>query len=240
MCYSVESSAKTTAISLIAIIYLFTSNIPHFKWLAVTLIGWSLMQFSELLLWLTEPRKGCTDMNTLITMTLIPFTLIMQPLGSLFGSLYVIPWDKSTTFRKNFIIAYSIFVTLMYTAYHFYKPEKICTTVTKGGHLDWYTKTKIPEYSIFTFIFIAILIVLPLFMFWDKSVLVLFLLILFPAFGFIYGKMYTDSAGSIWCYYTSYTSIISSALLFLDRWTFQMGTKQNSPSLRTALAVKWA
>ncbi len=217
MCYSVESSAKTTAMSLIAIIYLLMSNNSHFKWLAITLIGWCIMQFSELLLWLTEPRKGCSDMNTFITMTLIPLSLIMQPLGSLFGSLYVIPWDKSSIFRKNFIVGYSILITIIYALYHFYKPEKTCTTVTKGGHLNWYTRYKTSEYSHLSFTFIGILIVLPLFMFWDKSFLILFLLILFPAFGFIYGKMYTDSPGSIWCYYTSYSSVISAALLFFKQ-----------------------
>ena len=33
MCYSLESSIKTTTISLISIVYLLTSNIPKFKWL---------------------------------------------------------------------------------------------------------------------------------------------------------------------------------------------------------------
>ena len=110
MCYSVESSLKTTAMSLFAIIYLLTSNIPHFQWIGIILIGWCGMQFAELLLWLTDPRKGCTMWNKIITMTLIPFALILQPLGSLFGSLYVIPWNKSSDLRKNFIIFYSLFV----------------------------------------------------------------------------------------------------------------------------------
>ena len=69
MCYSVKSSLKTTLISLSAIIYLVTSNIPHYQWLGITLIGWCAMQFDELLLWLTNPLKECTEWNKIITMT---------------------------------------------------------------------------------------------------------------------------------------------------------------------------
>lgn len=46
MCYSVESSIKTTTVSLLAIIYLLSSNIPHFNWIGITLIGWCSMQFA--------------------------------------------------------------------------------------------------------------------------------------------------------------------------------------------------
>ena len=70
MCFSVESSLKTTSLSLFAIVYLLSSRIPHFQWIGVGLIGWCGMQFAELLLWLTEPRKGCTLWNKIITMTL--------------------------------------------------------------------------------------------------------------------------------------------------------------------------
>ena len=93
MCYSVESSAKTTLYSLISIIVLLTSGVPHFQWLGVILIGWCGMQFDELLLWLTNPRKGCSAANKLITTTLIPLVLILQPLGSVLGSFFVKPWS---------------------------------------------------------------------------------------------------------------------------------------------------
>ena len=113
MCYSVESSLKTTSISLVAIIYLLSSGIPHFKWIACALIGWCSMQFAELLLWLTKPRKECTIWNKIITLTLIPIVLMLQPLGALWGSIYAIPWNKSSPFRKNFMIYYTIFVVLL-------------------------------------------------------------------------------------------------------------------------------
>jgi hypothetical protein len=219
MCYSVASSARTTAISLLAIVYLLQSKIPHFQWIGVTLIGWCGMQFAELLLWMTEPRKGCTQWNKIITLTLIPLVLLFQPVGSLLGSLYVIPWSKSDDFRKNFIIFYSLLMTAGVAFNHFYKPYKLCTTLTENGHLFWCTtKLKKPDLLDYaTYYTWAFLIALPLIMYWDKSYFFLGLLCITPLFGFIYGKYFTDSGASIWCYYTSYTSAIAIVLLFLKQ-----------------------
>ena len=110
MCYSVESSLKTTLISFVSIVYLLSSNIPHYQWLGILLIGWCGMQFDELLLWLTEPQKECTKTNEIITMTLIPFTLVSQPLFSLWGSLIVFPWKTSSNLRKQFILFIQYYV----------------------------------------------------------------------------------------------------------------------------------
>jgi len=220
MCYSVESSLKTTLMSFIAIVYLFSSGNPYYKWLAVTLIGWCLMQFAELILWTTDPRNGCTNLNKVITMTLIPFVLLLQPLGSLLGSFYVIPWSKSSDFRKTFSILFTILIISIVGFYHYYEPYKICTTVTPGGHLYWatqiYKEIDSIHNKIIYFIW-GLLIILPLLLFWDKSILLILALFLIPLFGFSYGLLNTDSRASIWCYYTSYTSIIASISLFLKQ-----------------------
>jgi hypothetical protein len=219
MCYSVESSLKTSLISLVAIVYLISSKDKHYIWVGITLIGWCLMQFAECLLWLTGPEKGCTDTNKLITMTLIPFILILQPLGSLFGSLYVIPWSKSSYFRKFFLATFPVFILLATGWYHFYKPHKLCTTVTPDGHLYWSTTDyKIIDNLIHKILYFywSAIIILPFLLFWDKSLLFLALLCLMPIFGYYYGLLKSDSRGSIWCYFTSYSSIIAAAALFLD------------------------
>jgi len=216
MCYSVESSLKTTTLSLIAIIYLLSSGVPHFQWIALLLVGWCGMQFDELLLWATNPRKECTIWNKIITLTLIPIVLMLQPLGSLYGSLYVIPWNKSSNFRKNFIIYYSIFIVLAVLANTFINPFKFCTIVTPRGHLHWGT-SKHTEYDIFGYIIYfvwAFLIALPLILFWNINNLPIILLIITPLIGFVYG-LYTDGKPSIWCYYTSYSSIIAIILVLL-------------------------
>jgi len=215
MCYSVESSLKTTTISFLSILYLMTSNIPHFQWLGVALIGWCGMQFDELLLWLTNPRKGCTKWNQLITMTLIPFTLASQPLFAMWGSLYVFPWKTLSPVKKQIMIAYTVFCSLIVAFWYYYKPDKTCTTVTPKGHLSWVTSNYVSKSKLFTPLW-ALLIALPLLVLWNKNYMLLFLLGILPFIGYQYGK-YTDAQGSIWCYYTSYTSIIASVALFLKQ-----------------------
>jgi hypothetical protein len=218
MCYSVKSSLKTVALSLFSIIYLLSSGIPHFQWIGITLIGWCGMQFAELLLWNTNPRQGCTLMNKIITMSIIPLALLLQPLGSLWGSLYAIPWLKLSLFRKRFIVIYSLLIFLCIYYGHFYEQSKNCSIVTLKGHLHWntspYKKYGKHDYSVY-FLW-CILIIFPFIFFWNKSYLVPILLFITPLFGFIYG-MYTDGKPSIWCYYTSYTSFTAIILLFIQQ-----------------------
>lgn len=220
MCYSIESSLKTTLISSFAIVYLFSSNIPHFQWIAVTLIGWCLMQAAELLLWLTDPKKSCTEMNTIITMTLIPIVLILQPLGSLYGSLYIIPWNQSSDFRKIFFIVFTTLITCIIGFIYWYKPYKCCTTVTPSGHLYWSTfkyHAKSSHIDIQLYILCGVIILIPLALFWNKNFFGIILLTIVPFFAFLYGGLFTDAKGSIWCFYTSYSSIIASVLLCLKQ-----------------------
>jgi hypothetical protein len=102
---------------------------------------------------------------------------------------------------------------------HFYKPEKICTTVTKEGHLSWSTsenKYKNNYVNLFIYYFWAFLIILPICIFWNKSYLLPFLIVVIPTFGFFTG-LTTDSRASIWCHYTSYTSIIATIALLLQQ-----------------------
>jgi len=216
MCYSVESSFKTTLLSLSAILYLLFSGVPHFQWMSTILIGWCGMQFAELLLWTTNPRKICTMWNKIITLTLIPIALMLQPLGSLFGSLYVIPWNKSSNSRKKFIIYYSIFIILLVLANTFINPYKFCTTVTPKGHLDWNTGKygKYTTYNYIIYFIWAFLILLPLLLYWNINKLPISLLAITPLFGFLYG-LYTDGKPSIWCYYTSYSSMVAILLVAL-------------------------
>jgi len=207
MCYSVESSAKTSLYSLVAIVIMLQSNVPRFKWIGAIMIGWCGMQFAEMLLWLTNPRKSCTTMNKLITFTLIPLVLVSQPLSALFGSFFVKPWSACSQKRKLFIVLFSILSSLVLLLHFFGKRVKDCTTVTAEGHLNWwlsnYTGSKPIAYTLW-----LIIIALPIFVLWDTSYKVVVALSIMPAFGFIYG-LKTDSKGSIWCHYTSYTSIIS-------------------------------
>ena len=219
MCYSVKSSFETASVSLIAILLLLSSGLPYFQWIGTALIGWCAMQFAEMFLWMTEPRTKCTKENIFITTTIIPLVLISQPLMTLFGSFYVISWNKSSSFRKWFTILFSIFICALIGYHYYYKPHTSCSIVTKEGHLYWSRKkyrplTTLQDY--FVYFSWAFLIVLPFILFWRTHYLFLMAVLIFPLFGFLYG-MKTDASGSIFCYYTSYASILSVLYLLFTK-----------------------
>lgn len=218
MCYSIESSLRTTGMSLFAIIYLLNSGIPKFQYLGAVLIGWCAMQFAEALLWMTDPRK-CTTANKWITLLIIPFVLALQPLGCVWGSLFFNSWNEN----KNFIISYTFFVViLLFLQRHVLNPMmfeyKDCTTITPKGHLDWLTDassnkdTKLDIVLVIVIFLWAAIIAYPLLKFWKGTRLWPFYII--PLIGIFIGFK-TDAPGSIWCYITSYGSISAAILLFL-------------------------
>jgi hypothetical protein len=218
MCYSIESSLRTSGFSLIAIIYLLTSGIPKFQYLGAVLIGWCIMQFAEALLWMTNPEK-CTLTNKLITLILIPIVLALQPLGAVWGSLFLEPWKKN----KKFIILYTIFIICIifihrYIINRYFMKYKDCTVITPEGHLDWTTSVssnnKFNIVNIFLMILWFGIIAYPLFKFWNGKRLWPFYVI--PVCGLFIG-FFTDSPGSIWCYITSYGSLSAIILLFLEK-----------------------
>ena len=142
----------------------------------------------------------------------------MQPLGVLLGSLFVFPWSTLSPFRKNVIVFYSIAVVIGVLIWHFYKRNRKCTVITEQGHLFW-LNGKYPKkdnaFDLSLYYLWAVIIIFP-FIFWNKSFALILAFLFIPFLGMLYG-MYTDSNGSIWCYYTSYSSIIASAFLLLDQ-----------------------
>lgn len=223
MCYSVESSAKTSLYSFIAIVLLLQSNVPHFKWIAMILVGWCGMQFTELLLWLTNPRKSCSQMNKILTVTVIPLVLLSQALLPLFGSFFVKPWSGCSKNRKLFITVFTIISSLILFIIFFHKPQKYCTVVTNDGHLHWWLfnykpQNNVPYYKEYYYLWLF-LTLFPLLMLWDISYKAIISICIIPLFGFFYGFT-TDSSASIWCYYTSFMSIVS--LLIYGLYKFKI------------------
>jgi hypothetical protein len=208
MCYSVESSAKTSLLAFISIAILLKSNNPYFKWIALMMTGWCSMQVAELLLWLTNPRKSCTAANKVITLTLIPLILISQPVLAVLGSFFVKPWSKCSQNRRMLIVGYCIIVSAIVLYYFFDKPTKYCTIVTEQGHLQWFLKTQKDKKLEMPYGYYLWLIVIAgsAFLLWDISYKALFVLFFLPVIGFIY-SFKTDSKDSIWCYYSSFSAI---------------------------------
>lgn len=233
MCYSLKSSLETSAMAGASILYLYSSNIPKFKWIAMALLGWCAMQFAEAVLWATNPTTNpdqCSSLNRLITLTIIPLVLMGQPLGSLWGSLYIIPWSKSSAMRKNFLLFYTILIISVVVFATYINIDKTCTIITDDGHLNWHTINNNQTYmSNELNIFIGkilntspkestsnmwlVLIALP-FVLYSNSLLTSAIMFIIPLLGQRY-SFQTDSPASIWCYYTSFASILAALLLFL-------------------------
>jgi hypothetical protein len=170
------------------------------------------MQFVEFLLWLTNPRNGCTTANKLITLTLIPFVLCLQALCPAIGSFFVKPWAQCNESRRIFIVVYSIVAVLSMLIYFYKNPTKYCTTVTANGHLDWFV-SEWPGVVIGTKRLIAttvwlIMIIIPFIVLWDISYKAVIAFCILPLFGYYYGFT-TDANGSVWCHFASFTSITS-------------------------------
>ena len=218
MCYSKESSLYTSSVSFAAIVYLLSSGIPHFQWLGVALAGLCAMQFVEYLLWSEEPEKSCTERNKLITATLVPAALFLQGIAGFYGSLFVFPWNSSSDMRKGIIVLFTIISAISVYVANFHKPTKECTVVTEEGHLDWgrteFTvmdaKSGLGYYAWLGVLFASLLA-------WNRSYVFLAAFLALPLFGFLYGRYATDSQASIWCYYTSWSSIIAAGGLALKQ-----------------------
>ena len=220
MCYSVESSAKTALFSLVAITIMLQSNVPHFKWIGLIMVGWCGMQFAELLLWLTNPRKSCTPMNKLITLVVIPLVLLSQPLCALFGSFFVKPWTECNNKRKLFILGYAVIITVSMLTYFYKDAEKYCTTVTPEGHLYWWLSEFKPEHSsgyLVRYYLWLVILFFPIFMLWNISFKAITAICILPLCAFYYG-LKTDSSASIWCHYTSFTAIVSIIIYVLYKF----------------------
>lgn len=208
MCYSIESSAKTSLLAFISIVVLFLSNVPHFQWIALILTGWCLIQVAELLLWLTNPRKSCTTMNKVITLTLVPLTLALQPILIALGSFFIKSRSTFTQNSRMLIVGCCFAVSALFLYYFFNNPTKYCTIVTKQGHLQWFLKNR--EYKRFEmpigyYIWLGA-ISIPAFLLWDISYKALFVIYILPVISFFYG-LSTDAQDSIWCYYSSFSAI---------------------------------
>ena len=90
----------------------------------------------------------------------------------------------------------------------------MCTTVTKSGHLDWNTSKSNRNLTDAQIILSMVIILsIPLIVLW-KNKLELIIYFLVPFSGALY-SLTTDSPGSVWCYYTSFSSIIFAFMLLL-------------------------
>jgi len=206
--------------SLVAIIYLMSDPNPKYKMLAWTLVGWCGMQFAEALIWSQDAKN--TLLNRLVTLIVIPLVLMMQPLGSLIGSFHDTPWKDSLPEKKTFTKLYSLLVVIVVLVWIFHNVQRYHTIKSDQHHLYWQISSNpVTNFNIIRFLIWGIMIIIPILKYWNGSYVEILIInsVGFAAFIYainkfdIFGLM-NDSASSIWCYYTSYSAILFSALKF--------------------------
>ena len=223
MCYSLESSLFTSSISLFAIFILYSSHIPKYQWLAFILFGWSFMQLSEAIIWGSMKFSNCNIVNKFMTIFIIPIVLMLQPLGSLYGASYVVKWENISQIYKIICISLIIITILSVLYNQFSNIKRLCSIVTKRGHLNWLLSSdnisssgkNRGKYFFHKAIGWAFMIALPLLLFW-KNKYELLLIFLIPLFGLLYGIFYTDAYPSVWCFMTSFSSILFLVMYLFD------------------------
>jgi hypothetical protein len=175
------------------------------------------MQFAEFLLWSENPREQCTDMNKLLTATVVPLALVLQGVSAMLGAFFVYPANT----LKPYAIGWVVTAIATVYAMHFYNADKMCSVVTKEGHLNWSRRSDwsvaSPAEITIGYYYWAFVIFAPLLFLWNRSLPFLAIFLILPAIGFFYGRYGTDSGASIWCYYTSWSSAIAAFGLFLKQ-----------------------
>ena len=134
--------------------------------------------------------------------------------------LFVKPWSECNQKRKLFIVLYAVLATVVVLVYFYKDPEKYCTTVTPEGHLHWWLTNFNPNYekdNLILYYMCMAIIFIPILMLWNVTFKAIIAISILPLFGFIYG-LRTDSKGSIWCHYTSYTAIIAILIYILYKF----------------------
>jgi hypothetical protein len=109
----------------------------------------------------------------------------------------------------------------MLFAFYFYADpqKKYCTTVTPNGHLNWwlnFKSEKSMDYIIIYYLWVFAS-ASPLFLLWDISYKAIVAITIIPLAAFFIG-LKTDSSASIWCHYTSFTSVMALILYGLYKF----------------------
>ena len=176
------------------------------------------MQFAEAGIWASMKWSKCNIVNKFITMFIIPIILMLQVFGPLYGYLFEKPWNKLSHTIKQFFKFFTIFIILLVIIAQYRSVKRNCTIISNQGHLYW-LMSSYPGSGGFSgylvhYIWLG-LILIPFILFWKYNILLPFSIVLI---GLIYGIHFTDSKSSIWCFVTSFTSILFLLIYFYETY----------------------
>jgi hypothetical protein len=226
ICFNAHSSLITFVVSYCIAFYLLRRKNPKLKWAAVAIMGITLMQLFEGLLWFDGPTTGGT-FNKILTMVFIPLGLLAQAWGPLLGSLFVTPLRKRPV---------GFFLLLTYAFIHVVLSRiinnPIYTQVTPGGGLNWFSQFNPPIVSPWAYALWALVIGAP-FLLWWRPFCQALLIVTWGWFLATISYVITDSPASYWCFF------ITSYALFVLIWSFMLKDKSKAPKTKPNKLVTW-
>ena len=173
-------------------------------------MGITAMQWVEGLLWLDGPKPH-GSLNQFLTIGLIPFALLVQAWGPLFGSTFDLPVRGR---RVQFFLVLILGLAFVVIARIVYHPTY--TQVTPEGHLNWWSPRNPPVFSIWAYGLWAVVIGAPFLLWWRpfwQSLLIV-------SWGWIWATVsfiLTDSAASHWCFFVSFYAAFVLIYSFMVR-----------------------
>ena len=150
MCWNYETSVIGAGFSTIIALFLISRRIHPYPFYGLSLLGITSMQWAEAYLWYKgDVMEACTDNNRFGTQILVPFAVMLQPVGPYLAGL--ITQDKKSNtytilsdYAKYYLGFAIVFKGLSFLVYYatsgtvpFLWITTLCTTVTEQGYLYW-------------------------------------------------------------------------------------------------------
>lgn len=193
MCWSFEVSLLSGLFSYTIALYLWMRNFENDRWHSIILFVFSTIQFWEAGIWWYENNNKSNTPYIFIAMAfLIPLTLALEPVASLYGAKYM---GKKIDYYD--IVIYS--GVFLYLFYSISKNNSFPNVVENGG--IEYTKSDNNELSISIVIFL-ILVIYPLLKYNDfQEFYVVSSLLLLGLLGL--ATLRGHAIASQWCLYSN-------------------------------------
>jgi hypothetical protein len=210
ICFDATSSLLASSSAYGAAIYLLRRDHPRLKWSAIALMGITAMQWVEGILWLDGPAPH-SPLNQLLTIGLIPFALLAQVWGPLFGSTFDLPVRGR---RLLFYLLLIAGLTIVVAARVIYHPTY--TQVTPQGHLNWWSPRNPPIYYAWAYGLWAVVIGAPFLLWWRPF----WQALLIVSWGWLWALVsfiLTDSAASHWCFFVTFYAAFVLIYAFMVR-----------------------
>jgi len=186
MCWNEAVSMNTFLFSSFALLLIIYNNLftkykikeLNNKWIYGFFVSIILMQLVEFFIWRNINNKYYNNLFSIFAVVL----LIIQPIAS----IMII----QTSFIRNILLFIYLVLAIPFSTYKFSR-QKIYTTVSKDGHLDWhfFHNPKIVVVIWFFFLFISLIYekLWSLLIFGIISVIICFI-------------KYKYKSGSVWCW----------------------------------------